>query len=203
MNSIISGDLRHGRNFTHGRFCVIEPDVMVGDDVSLGNYVMLKSGTRIHDRVELADYCKTTGLCIIGSDVKIRTESCISKGVIVDDWVFIGAGIMTSHTKHVYHGREHAPRRQLVTRIGYGAVIGSRTNMVAGVEIAPGAVVGYHSSVVKSLLTPHAIYLNFRGPTAEMLRVINPGEDLYIELPERCGGHLFDPALLERYLPYA
>ena len=203
MNSIISGDFQHGKNLTHGHFCVIEPDVVVGDDVSLGNYVMLKSGTRILNGVNMADYCKTTGACIIGNSVMIRTGSCISKGVIVDDWVFIGAGIMTSHTKHIYHGRPQAPRRQLVTRIGYGAVIGSRANMVAGVEIAPGAVVGYHSSVVKSLPMPRGIYLNSPGSIASLQRTIEPGEDLYIELPEHYERHEFNPGLLKKYLPYA
>ncbi len=201
--SHIANDFRYGDNFKYGRHCVVEPDVIVGDNVSLGHYVLLKSGTRILNNVELADYCKTTGLCIIGNNVMVRTGSCISKGVIVDDWAFIGAGVMTSHTKNIYHGRPAAARRQLITRIGYGVVVGSRTNMVAGVTIAPGAVVGYHSSVVNNLGAWHGLYLNRPKPMATFQRIIKPDSELYVEILDGYNPHQFDPEMLKRYLPYA
>lgn len=203
FDSVVAEDFRHGDNFKRGHFCVIEPDVIVGNNVHLGHNVMLKSGTRIGDNVEMADYCCTTGVCVIGNNVAIRTGSTISKGVIVDDWAFIGAGIMSSHTKHIYHGRPDAPRKQCITRIGYGAVVGSRTNLIAGVQIAPGAVVGYNSNVVCDLAEPHGLYFNRAFPRAVLVRAIEPYEDLYIDIPDDYEPRQFDPELLKRYLPYA
>ena len=202
----VAGDFKRGYNFSIGEYCVIEPDVVVGNGVCLGHFVMLKSGTRILDNVELADYCKTTGLCIIGNNVMVRTGSCISKGVIVNDWAFIGAGVMSSHTKHIYHGRPRARRKQLITRIGYGAVIGSRTNLMAGVQIAPGAVVGYNSNVVGDLDIRHGVYLNRPGPVATFQHTtaaLNHARGRYIDVPSDYEPHQFDPEMLERYLPYA
>ena len=110
--SVVADDFQEYFPFRNmGHFCVIEKDVKVGDNVVLGDFVKLKSGTRIGDNVNLADYVKTTGLCYIGNNVNIRTGSCISKSVIVEDNTFIGAGVMSSHTRNVYHMRPKMPKK--------------------------------------------------------------------------------------------
>lgn len=201
--SFIANDLIHGARFEHGLQCIIDPDVVVGDDVKLGHRVHLASGTRVLSDVEIADDCVTTGLSVIGNHVRVRTGSCISKSVIVDDWCFIAAGIMSSHTKNVYHGRPRAPRRELITRFGYGSIIGSRTNTSAGITIAPGSIVGYGSHVVVDLVTPHGIYYNDPHPWATLQSVQQPDDAFYIEIPADYVPHKFDEELLRRYLPHA
>ena len=201
--SFIARDLVHGSGFEHGLQCIIDPDVVVGDDVRLGHRVHLASGTRILNDVEIADDCVTTGIALLGNHVRVRTGSCISKSVIVDDWCFVAAGIMSSHTKNVDHGRPRAPKRQLITRFGYGSIIGSRTNTSAGVTIAPGATVGYGSHVVFDLDTPHGIYYNSPNPWATLQSVIASDNPFYIEIPADYVPHEFDAELLRTYLPYA
>lgn len=200
--SWIAKDFAHGAGFDHGLQCIIEPDVVVGADVRLGHRVHLASGTRVLDDVEIADDCVTTGICIIGNHVRVRTGSCISKSVIVDDWCFIAAGIMSSHTKNIDHGRPRAPRRQLITRYGYGSVIGSRANTNAGITIAPGAIVGYGAHVVLDLEVPNAVYYNKPNPWAELQFELRPDDPAYIEIPADYEPHEFDAGLLAKYLPY-
>ena len=48
------------------------------------------------DDVEIADDCVTTGISLLGNHVRVRTGSCISKAVIVDEWCFVAAGSMSS-----------------------------------------------------------------------------------------------------------
>ena len=200
--SWIAGDFRHGDGFEHGLQCIIDPDVVVGDDVKLGHRVHLASGTRILDDVEIADDCVTTGISLVGNHVRVRTGSCISKAVIVDDWCFVAAGIMSSHTKNIDHARPNAPQRQLVTRFGYASVIGSRTNTSAGVSIAPGAIVGYGSHVVTDLETANAVYYNDPHPWATQQRDLDPGNPYYVDVPADYVPHEFDAELLARYLPH-
>lgn len=200
--SWLAKDFRHGKNFRHGLNCIIDPDVVVGDDVSLGHDVHLKSGTQILDDVEIADHCKTTGICIIGNHVRIRTDSCVSKSVIIDDWAFIAGGIMSSHTKHIYHGRARMEKQQLVTRIGYGAIIGSKATLMAGVTIAPGAIVGYNSNVVGDLKEHHGVYMNRPNPRATLQRKLEPKDPWYIEVPDDYEPHQFDEEMLRKYLPF-
>jgi len=201
--SWIAKDFRHGEGFDFGLQCIIDPDVVVGADVKLGHRVHLASGTRVLDDVEIADDCVTTGICIIGNHVRIRTGSCISKAVIIDDWCFVAAGIMSSHTKNIYHARPNAPKKQLITRFGYGSVIGSRTNASAGVTIAPGAIVGYGSHVVIDLEEPNAIYYNTPKPYATLQKKLEPGDPYYVAIPEDYVPLRFDPDMLKRYLPHA
>lgn len=200
--SWIAKDFKHGSNFRHGLNCILEPDVIVGDDVVFGHNVHLKSGTRVYNDVEIADHCMTTGISIIGNHVRIRTGSCISKSVILNDWVFVAAGIMTSHTKNVYHGRPKMEKRQYVTNIGYGAIIGSRTNVMAGVTVAPGSIVGYDANVVGSLIEPHGIYINKPHPWATLQKKLTSDDPWYIEVPKDYEPYAFDVELLKKYLPY-
>jgi acetyltransferase-like isoleucine patch superfamily enzyme len=200
--SWIARDFVHGERFEHGLACIIDPDVVVGDDVRLGHRVHLASGTRFLDDIEFADDCVTTGVCLLGRHVRVRTDSCISKAVIVDDWAFIGAGIMSSHTKNIDHARPRATKRQLLTRYGYGSVIGSRTNTSAGISIAPGAIVGYGSHVVLDLETPNGIYYNDPQPWATLQRTLSPDDAYYVEIPADYEPRQIDPALLARYLPH-
>ena len=194
--SKVAPDFKHGENFSIGKFCVIEPDVVVGDNVKIGHHCTLKSGTRFGDNIDFADYCKTTGICYVGNDVNIRTGSCISKSVIVEDKAFIGAGVMSSHTKNVYHHRPDVPKRQLVTRIGYGSIIGSSVNLSAGVRIADNTIVGYGSLVTKDVTEP-AIYV---GRPLRRLADIPP--EYYVEKPTDYEEYMFPLDKLRKYLPH-
>lgn len=198
----IAKDFIAGNEFNHGFNCIIEPDVIVGDNVKIGHNVIIKSGSRIMSDVEIADNCFTTGICIIGNHVKVRSGSCISKSVILNDWVFIGAGIMSSHTKNIYHGRPQMVQRQLITNIGYGAIIGSVSNLTAGINIAPGSIVGYNSNVVKDLDQQHGIYLNKPNPWATLQGIIESSDPRYIPVPENYKSYEFDKELLALYLPH-
>lgn len=200
--SYIAKDFQHGAGFDHGLQCIIDPDVVVGEGVTLGHRVHLASGTRILDDVDIADDCVTTGVCLLGDHVRVRTGSCVSKAVIVDDWCFIAAGIMSSHTKNIDHARPNAPKRQLLTRFGYGSVIGSRTNTSAGVSIAPGAIVGYGSHVVFDLETPNAVYYNDPHPWATLQRELAPDNPYHVDVPADYAPRQIEPELLARYLPH-
>jgi acetyltransferase-like isoleucine patch superfamily enzyme len=140
-----------GSKFQHGYNCIIEDDVEIGDNVKLGHNVVLKSGTIIKNNVEIGDNCCTTGVCLIGNGVGIRTGAIVSKGVILEDYVFYGPGVVSNHTKHVLHGRKSMLKEQFITYIGFGSVIGSQASLVAGVELDPLTIVGAAAVVTKSL----------------------------------------------------
>lgn len=194
-------DFIHGSNFRHGLNCILEPDVIVGNDVILGHNVHLKSGTRVYNDVEIADRCMTTGISIIGNHVRIRTDSCISKSVIVNDWVFIAAGIMSSHTRNVFYGRPDMEKKQYVTQIGYGSIIGSRANLTAGISIAPGSIVGYEANVIGSLSDNYGVYINKPHPWATLQKVLDESDPRYIVVPEDYEPYQFDREMLKKYLP--
>jgi len=193
---IIGDNVILGDNVTIGDFCKIDSDVVTGDNVRLGDYVKLKSGTRMGNNIDMADYCCTTGICYIGNDVNVRTRSTVSKGVILEDKVFIGAGVMMSHTKNVYHHRPTMPKQQLIARVNYGCIVGSHSNMMAGVEIGPDVIVGYNSNVVKSI-TEAGVYMG--NPATRRFEV---PKVWLIKEPDDYERHQFSKEMLEKYLPF-
>ncbi|MFA5400922.1 MAG: hypothetical protein WC169_06970 [Dehalococcoidia bacterium] len=184
----------HGTNFKYGFNVIIEKDVIVGDNVTLGHNVTLKSGTRVMNDVEIADYVMTTGICIIGNGVGIRTAACISRSVIINDNAFIGPGIMTNHTKNVMHKR-NLKEVQLITNIGYGAVIGSMASLIAGLTIGDNIVIAAGSNVIRDVVEP-GIY---GGNPVRKLKDIDPS--YVLKKPANYKNYEFDQDMLKKYLP--
>jgi len=184
----------HGVNFKCGYNVIIEEDVVVGDSVKLGHNVTLKSGTRIMNDVDLADYVKTTGICIIGNGVGARTGACISRSVIINDNAFIGPGVMTNHTKNVMH-RRNIPEVQLITRIGFGAMIGSMCSLIAGLTIADNVIIAAESNVYKNILEPGV----YGGNPIRKLKDID--DEYKLKRPADYKEYEFEIELLRKYLP--
>lgn len=192
--SYIHDSFIHGANLKSGHNVIIEEDVIVGDDVKLGHNVTLKSGTRVMNEVDLADYVKTTGVCIIGNGVGVRTGACISRSVIINDNAFVGPGVMTNHTKNVMHKRDMA-EVQLITRIGFGSMIGSMCSLIAGLTIADNVIIAAESNVYKSILE-----LGVYG--GNPLRKLKDIEEEYIlKRPADYKEYEFEIELLRKYLP--
>lgn len=189
----IAMDFRHGIGFKYGSNVVIEPDVIIGDNVTLGHNVILKSGTRFGDSINFADNCCTTGACILGDKVNVRTGTVISKAVIIEDCAYIGPGVMTNHTKHVTHCRPKVKSNFLTTRIGYGAVIGASCWIMAGVNIGKNVMIGGGVLVVKDLLDP-GIYV---GIPPKLLKDIP--EELVVKGISK--SYDFDEEIIQKYLP--
>ncbi|SMD06293.1 transferase hexapeptide (six repeat-containing protein) [Desulfocicer vacuolatum DSM 3385] len=196
----ISQDFKHGSGLQIGEQTIIEPEVVVGNNVKIGHRVTLKSGTIIKDNSIIDDHCITTGACIIGSHVNIRTGAIISKSTIIEDYSFVGPGVITNHTKHVSHGRhDNIEDIQLLTYIGYGSVLGSQASIVAGIKIVPQVILGAGTIVVKDLLEP-GIYIGFPAKKTVDLpqeyRMDEPENSGFIYLQKKVLNHL------KTYIPH-
>jgi acetyltransferase-like isoleucine patch superfamily enzyme len=201
FDCIIEPEVRIGNNATIGHGCTIKQDVVVLDNLKLGDEVLLASGTRLANNVDIARGCTTTGLCFMGDHAKMRARSTLSRSVIVEPWAFIAAGIMSSHTQHISHGRPNMEPEQFISRIGYGAIIGSGAQLGAGVEVGNGAIVGYNAFVrPNSRLEAHGVYFNNPKPWATLQKKLKPENPWYIEVPEGFREHYFHPDLLKQYL---
>ena len=200
MTAIIAEDFHHGNNLRIGEFVIIEPGVVVGDNVKIGHRVTLKSGTRIGNDSIIDDHCITTGACLIGNHVNIRTGAIISKATIIEDYCFIGPGIITNHTRHVNHGRSDTiPSVQLLTYIGYGSIIGSQASILAGVVIAPQVIIGGGTVVIKNILES-GVYVG-----CPAIKLSDISRDYLMMEPENAGRMYRSPEImmhLKAYIPY-
>lgn len=202
FNCSIGSQVFLGENSCLGHNCVIESDVVSQENLTLEENVTLASGTRLGKNVDLSRCVITTGLCYLGDNVKVRANSTISNSWIIESWAFFGAGIMTSHTQHVSHGRPALKNEQFLSRVGYGAIIGSGVQCGAGVNIGPGAVIGYNAFVRPgSNLESHSIYFNRPHPWATIQKTLHQDDAWYLDVPKKYQTHYFSSELLKKYLP--
>ena len=143
MNSIHES-FKHGKNLKIGMFNVIEEDVVVGDNVDIQNFVLLKKGTRIGNGCYVDSYFRSSGDNYIGNNVTLRFGSTIARKVAVGNDVFISPNVMTVYS--LPDGTKSSS-----TIIGDGAFIGTAAVLAPNIKIFPGAVVGANSFVNKSI----------------------------------------------------
>jgi len=146
MNEIHSS-FKHGDGLKIGKFCVIDEDVQVGNNVTIENFVLLKKGTRIGHNVFVDSYVRSSGHNVIGDNVILRYGCTIAKGVIVDNYVFISPNVMTIYSNH--KGEEIEG-----TFIGHHCHIGTAAVIGPGVNIVPHSVVGAMAYVSRSIDVP-------------------------------------------------
>ncbi len=77
---------------TRGEFCVVAPDVRLGRDVRLYNFVNLY-GCEIGDDTRIGTFVEIQRGARVGARCKISSHTFICEGVEIEDEVFIGHGV--------------------------------------------------------------------------------------------------------------
>ena len=157
--NIIHRSFKQGKNCKIGNFCVIEEDVIIGDNVDIQNYVLLRKGTRIGNDCYVDSYFRSSGDNEIGNGVTLRFGSTIARKVFVRDNVFIAPNVMTVYS--LPDGTKSA-----ATVIGEGAFIGTAAVLAPNIAIMSGSIIGANSFVNKPILEK-GIYV---GNPAKLLR---------------------------------
>ncbi len=134
----------------------IAPDVKLGERVKIFSFTNLY-GCEIGDDVKVGTFVEIQKGARIGNRCKISSHSFICEGVILEDEVFIGHGVMFINDRFP---RATTASGQLQTEADWhcvptivkrGASIGSNATILCGVEIGEGATVGAGSVVTKDV----------------------------------------------------
>jgi acetyltransferase-like isoleucine patch superfamily enzyme len=139
-----------------GQFCVIAPDVKLGRDVIIHNFVNLY-GCEIGDGTSIGTFVEIQKGARVGRSCKISSHSFICEGVTIEDEVFIGHGVTFINDKlpratNTDGTRQSASDWQRVpTVVKRRASIGSGATILCGVTIGEGALVGAGAVVTKDV----------------------------------------------------
>src|SRR5437667_11657816 len=139
-----------------GQFCVIAPDVKLGRDVTIHNFVNLY-GCEIGDRTRLGSFVEVQKGARIGRNCKISSHTFICEGVSIEDEVFIGHGVTFINDKYPRATTEGGALQTdkdwnvVPTIVRRGASIGSGATVLCGVTIGEHAIVGAGSVVTKDV----------------------------------------------------
>jgi UDP-2-acetamido-3-amino-2,3-dideoxy-glucuronate N-acetyltransferase len=139
-----------------GQFCLIAPDVKLGRDVTIHNFVNLY-GCEIGDGSKIGSFVEIQKGASIGRRCKVSSHSFICEGVRVDDEVFIGHGVTFINDKYpkavTGEGelQTDADWSVVPTVVARGASIGSGATILCGVTIGERAIVGAGAVVTKDV----------------------------------------------------
>jgi UDP-2-acetamido-3-amino-2,3-dideoxy-glucuronate N-acetyltransferase len=139
-----------------GEFCTIAPDVRLGRDVRIYNFVNLY-GCSIGDETRIGTFVEIQKGAHIGARCKISSHTFICEGVRVEDEVFIGHGVMFINDRYPRATRpDGTPQSEddwtlQTTIVRRGASIGSNATILGGVQIGERAIVGAGAVVTKNV----------------------------------------------------
>ncbi|HEY3027432.1 MAG TPA: acyltransferase [Pyrinomonadaceae bacterium] len=139
-----------------GQYCLIAPDVKLGRDVAIHNFVNLY-GCEIGDGSRIGSFVEIQKGSRIGRNCKISSHTFICEGVTIEDEVFIGHGVTFVNDKHPRatndDGSLQTEKDWIVqpTIIRKGASIGSGAVILCNLSIGERAIVGAGAVVTRDV----------------------------------------------------
>jgi len=143
-------------------FTIIKGNVKIGKRCFIGSCCLIREGTEIGDDTLIGHGCVIEGQCIIGNKVRIRGQSNITWGSIIEDKVFIAGMFIGANNdlEELDYERPQLKFKMKPYRIKYGAIISIGVTLKPGVTIGRGAVVGVGSVVTKNVPDYSIVYGN-------------------------------------------
>ena len=114
-------------------------DCAVGDETKIGSFVEVQKGA------------------IIGARCKISSHTFICEGVVIEDEVFVGHGVMFTNDRYPRATNDDGTLQGEsdwsveITRVKRGASIGTHATIISGITIGEHALVGAGAVVTKSV----------------------------------------------------
>lgn len=153
---------------------IISPDVKLGKDVIIYNFVNLY-GCEIGDESRIGAFVEIQKSVVIGKRCKIQSHTFICEGVTVEDEVMIAHGVMfindllPAAANPDGSMKTEADWTCTTTLIKAKASIGSNATILCGITIGEGALIGAGAVVTKDV-PPYAVVA---GNPARILRQLD------------------------------
>ena len=158
-------------------FIRVSADVRLGQNVKLSKFINLY-GCSVGDNTKIGAFVEIQKNATVGNNCKISSHSFICEGVIVEDNVFIGHGVMFINDSYPRATKKDGALQTESdwnlerTVISKGASIGSGATILANVTIGENALIGAGSVVTKDVPANAVV----AGSPARLLRYFNSEE---------------------------
>ena len=138
----------------------VADSVQIGENVKIFQPTLVNLyGCVIGDETRIGAFVEIQKNATIGARCKISSHTFICEGVVIEDEVFIGHGVMFTNdrfpraTNPDGSPQSEADWTVVKTHVGRGASIGSNATIICGITIGEGALVGAGSVVTRDV--PH------------------------------------------------
>jgi acetyltransferase-like isoleucine patch superfamily enzyme len=136
----------------------IAETVRLGENVAIPHESLVNLyGCTIGDETKIGAFVEIQKNSVIGRRCKISSHTFVCEGVVIDDGVFVGHGVMFTNDRHpratTGNGRlqTEADWKVEPTRVKRLASIGTNATIISGVTIGEGALIGAGAVVTKDV----------------------------------------------------
>jgi UDP-2-acetamido-3-amino-2,3-dideoxy-glucuronate N-acetyltransferase len=133
-------------------------DVQMGSNVKVFHPSLVNLyGCRIGDDTKVGSFVEVQKNARIGARCKISSHTFVCEGVVIDDEVFIGHGVMFINDRYPQAANANGSLQTEAdwtvepTRVKKRASIGSNATVLCGVSIGEGALVGAGAVVTRDV----------------------------------------------------
>lgn len=162
--SIISKNVKIGKDVIIGRFCIIEDDVelaegvivedysmilegaIIGCNTKIGTYTKIGKNVRIGDNCAFTSYCEIRDECKLGNSVIMGSRGTLSAGTIVEDDVVMKYAFVVTDTPDLSKNDE-----KVVGLLKKGSRFGASVVIMPAVTIGENSEIGACSQVRKNV----------------------------------------------------
>ena len=135
-------------------FMSVTEDVVLGDQVILSPFVNL-FGCDIGAYTKVGAFVEIGRGVRVGARCKIEARAFLPTGVIIEDEVFIGPGVIFTNDKYPQAVGDWSPQETIVRR---GASIGAGAIILPGLVLGKGCMVGAGAIVTKHVPEGATVY---------------------------------------------
>jgi acetyltransferase-like isoleucine patch superfamily enzyme len=136
---------------------MISGDTVLGSNVQIPHPELVNLyGCRVGDDTRVGSFVEIQRNAEIGARCKISSHSFICEGVVIEDEVFVGHGVLFINDRYPRATTDGRPQTAadwelLPTRVRQGASLGSGAVIMGGVTIGRNAMVGAGAVVTRNV----------------------------------------------------
>jgi UDP-2-acetamido-3-amino-2,3-dideoxy-glucuronate N-acetyltransferase len=136
----------------------IADSVRIGENVHIFQQALVNLyGCAIGNHTKIGAFVEIQKNSTVGARCKISSHTFICEGVVIEDEVFVGHGVMFTNDRFPRAANlDGSPQTEAdwtveTTRVGRAASIGSNATIICGITIGEGALVGAGAVVTKNV----------------------------------------------------
>ncbi len=135
---------------------ILYAGVTIGAETTIGHKTLIRTSVTIGKHTQIAHGLTIERETSIGDYVRCSPLSHVTSRVVLEDHVFLGAGVVTINDKGMIWKHDQLKPDLVPPYFEYGAKVGSGSVIAAGVRIGREALIG-SGSVVTRDVPPYAI----------------------------------------------
>lgn len=146
----IHPDTKFGANVSLGEGVVIEEGCSIGSNSILSHHCILRPGTILGQNCVIGHLTVFEGDSVIGDRVLIHSQCHITRGVLIEDDVFIAPFFCGANTSRIVHGRNYCLDIKPY-------IIKRAARIAVGVIFLPGVIIGENSLIGAGSVVTHDV----------------------------------------------